>query len=165
MNAYWKLVRPGMLVPRSANRTRFAFNHLTSGGTTIPNTVGTENSWRDVNLADGAHWAGNDPNLPAEILDAIKYIRCDGLFIVTHHGVSGIADLQFSWRVNNSDPFNSGNYQAQAIEATSSAGVRQTASLGFAVEDHRFQIRWLRAHPSDTTFSAGFNFKLTEVYF
>lgn len=161
----WLKTAGGLLVPKAGISQMFAFYHLTSAPATAwPTTMGNEATWNEVDLRDGAHWNGYDPGL--ENHEAIKAIRADGLMIITHHGVAGTADLQVAYRAGDGvDGFHPGNYQLQAIEATTSAGVRIATSTLIPVFNGKFDVYWKRSHPSDATFPAGVNFKIREVYY
>jgi len=152
----------GIVIPREALSNRLAFFY--TGSTPIPSTMDNEATWNEVDLRDGAHWNGNSPGLDDH--EAIKAIRVDGEMIISHDVAAGIADLRIAFRAGEGvDGFNPGNYQLHAIEATAGAGVRQPATALIPLHNGKFEIYWERVHPSDPTFSAGFNFKICEVHY
>lgn len=157
----WAKAADGSLVARSALRAPFAVFSLTTSSP-IPTNAGTENSWRTIDLADGAHWNGSDPNIPN--VKAVKAIEIYCIVIVTHNGSAGIANYEVAFRsANPDDTLSYGNYQIQAEEYEQGGGVRQNSSLLVPVYDGKFQFFWRRTVV--TNFSCGINAKIYRVIY
>lgn len=137
----WLATRRFISVKNAGARKFFAYAATTTPGTTYPTGI-VEGAWSTIDLSNGAHWSGVDPNLPNPLSVVALLVRV--YLVITHNGAAGIAQLRFTTRADKRDPLSFLGYQGHAEVAATNDGVRQQTTLIAPVYRGKSQVWWER---------------------